>query len=143
MIRYAIGDLAREVEQHKCKCGRNHRAIGEIIGRRQALIKCDSGVWLPGTFFAHFFKEFEYCVRQYQVIQEKEGVFSIRIIPTSQFNSENSFKIIESLRKFVGNTKIELIIVPEIPLLKTGKRTPVVSKLSEKFLPENIQTSSD
>jgi phenylacetate-CoA ligase len=141
MIRYAIGDLAREIEQHECLCGRNHRAIGEIVGRRQALIKCDNGVWLPGTFFAHFFKEFEYCVRQYQVVQDREGVFSIRIIPTSQFNSDNRRRIEESLGTFVGDTEIEILIVSEIPLLKTGKRTPVVSTLSNKFLPDNIQST--
>lgn len=140
MIRYSIGDLAREVEQVDCKCGRSHRAIGEIVGRRQALIKCNNGVWLPGTFFAHFFKEFEYCIRQFQVIQIEEGKFTIRIIPTSLFNDENKNKISEELKKFTGDTILEWEFVTEIPLVRTGKRTPVVSNLSEKFLPENIKT---
>jgi len=139
MIRYAIGDLAKEIEQKDCECGRPHRAIGEIVGRRQALIKCGSGVWLPGTFFAHFFKEFEYCVRQFQVIQVEEDSITIRVVPTSQFNVMNQKKLLSSLQKYTGDTTLILECTQEIPLLKTGKRTPVISALSERFLPENIQ----
>jgi phenylacetate-CoA ligase len=130
LIRYVIGDLALEVEQNTCKCGRKHRAIGKIVGRTQALIHCHNGVWLPGTFFAHFFKEFEYAIRQYQIFQERFSQFELRIVPNIQYTTKIMDQILDDLREYIGETKVDVSIVQEIPLLKTGKRTPVISLLS-------------
>jgi phenylacetate-CoA ligase len=134
LIRYRIGDLAIAVSQEECKCGRSHSTIGDIKGRTQALVYCANGVWLPGTFFAHFFKDFDFAVRHYQVIQEEKDYFAIRIVPTSQFSDEIENSIISELQNYTGtNQLIKLIIVNEIPLLATGKRTPVISKIALDF----------
>jgi hypothetical protein len=39
-------------------------------------------------------------------------------------------QILDDLREYIGETKVDVSIVQEIPLLKTGKRTPVISLLS-------------
>jgi phenylacetate-CoA ligase len=134
LIRYRIGDMAVAVEQNPCKCGRNHKLIGQISGRTQALILCSNGVWLPGTFFAHFFKDFDFAVKHYQVVQEKKESFRVLIVPNPQFSSQIEMRIIEKLRKYTGDFQvIEIQIVNQIPLLKTGKRTPVISSITPDF----------
>jgi phenylacetate-CoA ligase len=134
LIRYRIGDLAQAVQQSNCACGRPHTQIGEITGRTQALIGCTNGVWLPGTFFAHFFKDFDFAVKHFQVVQENSMGFEIKIVPNAQFSNSIKNLIQLELRKFAGNeTEIVISIVDEIPLLSTGKRTPVISKISQDF----------
>ena len=134
LIRYRIGDLAKCVEQSTCECGRNHKTIGEITGRTQALVGCRNGVWLPGTFFAHFFKDFDFAIKHYQIYQETHGSFSVRIVPTSLFNPTISKEIAQGLKTYTGEeTEIMFEILNEIPLVRTGKRTPVISLLNKDF----------
>ncbi len=134
LIRYRIGDMAIAVEQEDCSCGRPHSLIGAISGRTQALILCSNGVWLPGTFFAHFFKDFDFAVKHYQIVQEVYDSFTLKVVPTSQFSDQVGDKLLAQLRKYTGIEQIiELELVTEIPLLKTGKRTPVVSRIPLEF----------
>jgi len=131
LIRYRIGDLAVAVAQEPCPCGRAHSLIGQIIGRTQALVLCANGVWLPGTFFAHFFKDYEYAIQHYQVQQKLPNEFTINIVPKSQLSQNVNLEIINNLKNYTGHeTVISINIVEEIPLLRTGKRTPVISSVS-------------
>ena len=135
LIRYRIGDIAEAVDnsnlsQYEIQMDR----IGNIKGRTQALVLCANDRWLPGTFFAHFFKEFSDFILQYQIIQKKKGEFDLNIIKSELFNKEIELEILKELKKFTGkDTVIKLIFVNEIKLLKTGKRSPVISDLEIDF----------
>jgi|694.fasta_scaffold22446_3 phenylacetate-CoA ligase len=133
MIRYRIGDLAVAVEQRPCSCGRSHSMIGDIEGRTQAVVHCADGTWLPGTFFAHFFKDYESTIRFFQIEQKHKGVFKLRIVKSATFSSQDMVNIEQKLRRFTGETKIELEFVQSIPLVRTGKRSPVVSTVPIDF----------
>jgi len=137
LIRYRIGDLATAVdEQAPCACGRSLSQIGRIEGRTQAIVHCGNGTWLPGTFFAHFFKDHEYAIRFFQVQQDRKGAFVLRIVKNTQFTDKAFRSIIGELRRYVGDesqTTIDVEFVDEIPLVRTGKRSPVVSTLTEDF----------
>jgi phenylacetate-CoA ligase len=134
LIRYRIGDMAIAVDQIPCECGRPHSQIGAISGRTQALISCTNGVWLPGTFFAHFFKDFDFAIQHYQITQETSEKFTLKIVPKSQFTDEVKTRITDDLKAYTGQEQIiEVSLVDEIPLLKTGKRTPVVSNVKLDF----------
>jgi phenylacetate-CoA ligase len=147
LIRYRIGDLALAVEQTPCPCGRSHSQIGMISGRTQALVLCANGVWLPGTFFAHFFKDFQFAIQHYQIVQMIPGAFRVKIIPTSRYSTEIESQIRSGLYRFTGShTGIEFIRVTEIPMERTGKRTPVISKVSVDFQsikPEELLASGN
>jgi hypothetical protein len=81
-----------------------------------------------------FFKEFDFAILHFQVFQENEMGFSLRIVPNEQFTQEVGRKILSSLSSFVGKeTLVNLELVESIPLLITGKRTPVISKLRVDF----------
>lgn len=130
LIRYKIGDLAVAGELDDCTCGRGHTRLGDIQGRTQAIVRCSNGRWLPGTFFAHFFKEFDSEIRHYQIVQSEHGSIVIRIVPATSSVTMTLPHIVNQLREFIGDTKVVTEVVDEIPLLATGKRSPVVSTIS-------------
>lgn len=138
MIRYRIGDLALAVEQAPCKCGRSHSQIGEIEGRTQAIIHCGNGTWLPGTFFAHFFKDHENNIRFFQIEQSEKGSFNLKVVRNTNFSEQSMDSILLDLRQYVGDTKVMLEFVDEIPLVRTGKRSPVISTVREDFQSLNV-----
>ena len=125
MIRYRIGDLAVAVEQKPCVCGRAHTMIGAIEGRTQAVVHCANATWLPGAFFLHFFKDFESLIKHFQIEQFQEGSFTLKIVPNEG--------IIQRLRKYIGETVVNLELVESIPLVRTGKRSPIVSRVPIDF----------
>ena len=134
MIRYRIGDLAEAMPQHpQCVCGRVHLRIGEIAGRSQAIVHCANGVWLPGTFFAHFFKDYESVVSFFQIEQSEKGKFILKIVDGAESSESALAQMILNLRNYVGDTQIEICKVTEIPMLRTGKRSPVISSVTEDF----------
>lgn len=134
LIRYRIGDLAVAVDaETACSCGRGLSRIGPIQGRTQALVHCANGRWLPGGFFAHFFKDFSRFVRHYQIVQTSKGSFTIMIVQGDFWNASSADAIILGLRPYVGSTEMQVRIVDEIPLLRTGKRTAVVSSVGIDF----------
>lgn len=133
MIRYRIGDLAVAVVQDPCGCGRHHSQIGQIEGRTQAIVHCANGSWLPGTFFAHFFKDHEDAIRFFQIDQREKGSFTLKIVRNEMFDDDSLTKILESLREYIGDTVVDVELVDEIPLVRTGKRSPVVSTVTEDF----------
>ena len=145
LIRYRIGDLATAVEQiPACKCGRSHTLIGQIEGRTQAIVHCANGRWIPGTFFSHFFKEYQNYIRFFQIFQTTKGAFALRLVKGDYFTESALLSLIEHLRRYVGNTEIQIEYVESIPLLRTGKRSPVVSTVSVDFqhLPGSFSAES-
>ena len=134
LIRYRIGDLATAVDNSgPCACGRSLSRIGQIEGRTQAIVHCANGTWLPGTFFAHFFKEYEHIIRFFQIEQDRRGAFTLRVVKNRQFTGGAFEDAINELRQYIGATVIDVQHVDEIPLVRTGKRSPVVSTIREDF----------
>ena len=67
------GDLAEAVSDEPSACGRGLPRIGDIQGRVQSIIQGTDGHFVPGTFFAHSLKEYDYAIKRFQVIQETAG----------------------------------------------------------------------
>jgi phenylacetate-CoA ligase len=135
LIRYRIGDLAVAVDETgPCPCGRHLSRIGRIEGRTQAIVYCANGTWLPGTFFMHFFKDYEHAVRFFQIRQDRRGEFVLKIVKNRRFTEAEFDSMMNALRRFVGDdTKIDIEFCEAIPLLETGKRSPIVSTVREDF----------
>ena len=135
LIRYRIGDLAVAIDPNEtCACGRGLPRIGRIEGRSQAIIFCANRTWLPGTFFAHFFKEYDFAIRQYQVVQREQNAIELKIVSESGFSPVVQEEIVSHLHRFMGEEmRIDVQIVDQIPMVRTGKRTGVVSYLDYDF----------
>ncbi len=134
LIRYRIGDLAMAMDSKPCPCGRGLPKLGKIEGRAQAIILGANGVWLPGTFFSHYFKEYEFALRQYQIVQSTKDALTVKIIKNESFSEEVQQEILSGLKKFMGESmKITLEFVESIPMGRTGKRASVISFMETDF----------
>jgi phenylacetate-CoA ligase len=140
-IRYRVGDLASAMDNSKpSPCGRGLPRIGRIEGRVQAIIFGTNGNFVPGTFFAHLFKDFDHVVSQYQVIQDSLGAVNVKIVKAPRFTEEGFEEIMNHLRRFLGeDMKFNIEYVDLIPLGRTGKRQGAISKLGVDF--QNLQST--
>ena len=130
MIRYLIGDPVLAAEQSLCHCGRAHSQISKIYGRTQTLIYCTNGVSLAVILFAPFFKEFDFAIKHFQVYLENKNGFLLQLVTEVIFSDKLGEEVVGKLKRFAGDeTNITVERVENIPLVITGKRTPVISKL--------------
>jgi phenylacetate-CoA ligase len=135
LIRYRVGDLAVAIDSSvPSPCGRGLPRIGRIEGRAQAIIVGANGNYLPGTFFMHYFKDFDYVVRQFQIIQSRMGHMKLRIVKADRFNEQLFGEIIQGLRRYVGTEMaIEIEFVTSISMVRTGKHQATISELDLDF----------
>jgi phenylacetate-CoA ligase len=102
--------------------------IGNIEGRVQAIIVNAEGIYLPGTFFAHFFKDYDQLVRQYQIIQDEEGVITLKIVKAEDYDEDEFQRMIQNLRVHLGHkTSLSTEFVTHIPMIRTGKQQGSIS----------------
>jgi phenylacetate-CoA ligase len=133
LIRYRIGDLATAVNNaENCKCGRNMPRIGNIVGRTAALIVTPEKRVLPGTFFAHFFKDYELIVFQYQIVQDTKDAITLKFVKGRSYSDSGFEKLLISLSEFLDGMTLNIEAVDVIPMGRTGKRSPVVSLIPIK-----------
>jgi phenylacetate-CoA ligase len=130
-IRYRIGDLAMAMDDAApCACGRGLPRVGNIEGRVQSIIVGGNGRYLPGTFFAHLFKEYAVLVRQYQVVQTRRGAITLRLVKGPRFSEQLLAELVTALRHYLGpTTEIDVEFVDAVPLGRTGKRQAVLSSV--------------
>jgi len=133
-IRYRIGDLATASDGTPCKCGRGLPKIQRIQGRVQSIIIGANGNYIPGALFGHLFKDYYFCVKQYQVIQTQLNSITLVIVKASRFDNDIFNKILEELKKYLGKEmKIDVKFQDKIELTKTGKLQAVLSKIPIDF----------
>lgn len=134
-IRYRIGDLAVAMDpSFACPCGRGLPMVGRIEGRVQAVIQGTSGRWVPGTFFAHYLKEFDHAVARFQVVQEEIGAMSFRVVKGGRYSDDVLDEILDTFRKYLGHDmKIDVEFVDSVEMVRTGKRLASVSRVEVDF----------
>jgi phenylacetate-CoA ligase len=134
-LRYKIGDLAVAMDPNqRSSCGRGLPMLGKIEGRVQAIIFGEGNRFLPGTFFAHFFKEYPHLINQYQVIQNELGSIELKIIKGKRFTDASMNDLLQELRKHLGErTCINLEYVNIIEMVRTGKHQGAISNLKIDF----------
>lgn len=129
LIRYQLGDLAVATSR-PCSCGRGLPLIERVIGRTQAVVLGSNGRYVPATFFAHFFKEYEYAVARYQIVQEVQDQLQVRIIRKSRFTKETEADIRRGLAEVLGQDMgMQFEFVDTIPLGRTGKAQTCLCKI--------------
>ena len=96
--------------------------FSQIWGRDTDILVTPSGKLLIVHTFTIFFEYFEQ-VEQFQVIQPRADLFQVLLRVTVNFSSETENNIRNGLAQLVGNdVRIDIEIVSDIPLLKSGKR---------------------
>ncbi|MDI1446718.1 glycosyltransferase [Polyangium sp. 6x1] len=134
-IRYRIGDLAEAMDPlAPCTCGRGAPRIGAIEGRVQSIIQGTDGRFVPGTFFAHYLKEYDHAIKQFQVVQEELGAMTFRVVKGGRFSDDVLDEVLAKFREVLGDDlRIAVEFVDEVAMVRTGKRVAAVSKLGIDF----------
>jgi phenylacetate-CoA ligase len=140
-IRYRIGDLAEAMDPNvPCPCGRGAPRVGEIAGRVQSIIQGTDGQFLPGTFFAHYLKDFEYAIRRFQVVQEERGSMRLHLVKGARYSPEVLEEVLATFRRYLGRTMlIDVEVVDDVPIVRTGKRVATVSRVGVDFQAKNFR----
>ena len=134
-IRYRIGDLAEAVDNsHACPCGRGAPRLGAIEGRVQSIIQGADGRYLPGTFFAHYLKEFDHAIKKFQVVQDERDAMTFRVVKGGRYSDDVLEEVLGTFREYLGQEmKITVEFVDEVAMVRTGKRLASVSRLGIDF----------
>jgi len=142
-IRYRLGDLGVAVDpDFVCPCGRGLPLVGNIEGRVQSIIQGTHGRFLPGTFFAHYLKEFDHAIQKFQVVQELHGAITFHVMRGGRFSDDVLQEVLATFRNHLGeDMTIDVVFVENIEMVRTGKRLASVSRLKvdfQKGAPEQV-----
>jgi phenylacetate-CoA ligase len=142
-IRYRIGDLAEAMDNSvPCECGRGLPRIGNIEGRVQSIIQGTEGRYMPGTFFAHYLKDFDHAFKLFQVVQERPGAMIFKVVKGSRYSDDVLQEVLGTFRSFLGDDMtVDVQFVENIEMVRTGKRLASVSKIPidfQKNAPKNL-----
>jgi phenylacetate-CoA ligase len=134
-VRYRIGDLAVALDPTgECSCGRGLPLMGNIEGRVQSIIQGTDGRYVPGTFFAHYLKEFDHAIVRFQVVQEEQGAMVFRVVKGGRYSDDTLQEILHTFREYLGHDmKIDVEFVDNVDMIRTGKRLASVSRLAVDF----------
>jgi phenylacetate-CoA ligase len=134
-IRYRIGDLAVAMNADEaCTCGRGLPRIGDVEGRVQSIIQGSDGRYLPGAFFSHYLKEFDHAIERFQVLQDRPGAVTFRVVKGGRYSESVLEEILDTFRRYLGrDMQIEVEFVERVEMIRTGKRLACVSRLGVDF----------
>jgi phenylacetate-CoA ligase len=134
-IRYRLGDLGTAVDpDFACPCGRGLPLVGNIEGRVQSIIQGTHGQFLPGTFFAHYLKEFDHAISRFQVVQERAKAVTFNIVKGGRYSDDVLQEVLATFRQHLGeDMQIDVEFVENIQMVRTGKRLASLSKLKVDF----------
>jgi phenylacetate-CoA ligase len=134
-IRYRIGDLGVAMDPgQECSCGRGMPLVGNIEGRLQSIIQGTDGRYLPGSFFPHYLKEFDYAIKRFQVIQDRRDAITFQVVKGGRYSDDVLQEVLATFRKYLGDQmQIETEFVENVQMVRTGKRLASVSKLGIDF----------
>ena len=100
---------------------------------------------MPGTFFAHYLKEFDHAIQRFQVVQEREGAMTFRVVKGGRYSDDALQEILATFREYLGSDmQIDVEFVENIDMVRTGKRLASVSRLAVDFqsgAPRRIDTN--
>jgi len=142
LIRYKTEDIGIFSNQ-RCKCGRNHLMLENIIGRTQQFIlsKSQRLFHLTGIYglVAHCTQNVKEC----QFYQEKEGEIILRIVKENNYTNRDEELIKKSFhRKFREEIDLTISYVDNIPKTSRGKHQFLIQKLPiESYKNDEISKS--
>jgi len=136
-IRYKIGDLGIPTDE-KCACGRSWPLIKNIQGRIDDFLVLPSGkkishFYVLRAIFHRVLREKIFAISQYQIIQDRKDRIILKIVKGREFSPEILNMVRKSLEsefsKLGGHLEINIEVVDEIPMERTGKRRILISKV--------------
>ncbi len=129
LIRYETGDLAilgDVFSENKCWA----KSLKSLSGRVIQIINAPNGNQLFSSYFENILEKYK-IVSQFQLIQETEKEFTLRIVPKLTFQpedfSESDLEL--DMKSWLGSdAQINIEIVDDIEMLPSGKRPSIINK---------------
>jgi phenylacetate-CoA ligase len=127
LIRYRIGDTARWAVQQACPCGRQMPVLDGIDGRVEDVCYTADGRRI--VRFDTVFKGIG-TIREAQVVQHRIDAFTLVVVPIEGFCNDDVRQLKRNMRAHVGEAKVAVECVREIPRTDAGKFRAVVCRLA-------------
>ena len=125
-IRYVTGDLAVQLPEGRCACGRWLSRLRTVEGRTADTLRDASGRPVGGLFFMVMFSGFAHKVRAFQVVQRRDRSIDLKIVPGSEFDDSLLALVKRNCERVIPNVPLRTHIVPDIPVEPGGKLRVVV-----------------
>lgn len=126
-IRYEIGDMGVPSDE-VCPCGRGLPLIKSIEGRTTDMVFTPDGKFVSGPAVTLIFKDLD--IEWFQVVQKTRQKLIVKIVRGSKYRGDVDTRfILNRLKQYVGDMKVEVKFVDEIPPARSGKRHVVVSEV--------------
>jgi phenylacetate-CoA ligase len=124
LLRYRVGDVAR-LAANPCHCGSPLPVVEAVEGRSMNAVVLPDGrrVYRVADVASRI-----PSVKQYQVVQEAIGVFTIYAVATNEFGPAEAEQMAANLGDTVGRAKIRVEVVDSISR-GPGRKSPSVISL--------------
>lgn len=126
LLRYRMGD-AGALAGGECACGSILPVLQSVDGRTANAILLPDGRKL---FRMSAIDAEIPTIREYQIVQEEIGVFTMFVVPADGFQKSDAERAALNLRANVGTARIDVRPVSSIPRGPGGKFSSVVSKVT-------------
>lgn len=127
-IRYRIGDMG-EIVDANCECGRNHRVIGDLLGRKAEIYITGEGHMISPNYWCRLFMGSgpNRTVDQFQVVYHEDDSVTLRIVPRDNYTGQMERHIDQAVRRSFGpGAAFRFEYLDHIDPLPSGKYQMVV-----------------
>ncbi|MBM3237342.1 phenylacetate--CoA ligase family protein [Candidatus Poribacteria bacterium] len=132
-IRYRIEDMGIPSSEVRCPCGRGLPVVEQVIGRNSDIFVSATGKMLHGEYFTHLFYGVNE-IKQFQLVQKQKEYLILRIVPNERYVPAVLTPIINKIKAAMeADTDIQIEIVDEIPLTRSGKHRFTISEVPIQF----------
>lgn len=130
LIRYRVGDrVTLPLKSSLCACGRTLPRLSSVDGRLDDILYTADGRRigrLDPIFKANL------PIREAQIIQEKLDLVRVNYVPAPNFTPAAGQSIVDGLRARMGNVRVVLNAVDQVPRGTNGKFRAVVCNFPEE-----------
>jgi len=129
LIRYKTEDIGIYTNQ-KCRCGRKHLILENIIGRIQQFIISKSQYLYHLTGIYGLVAHCSQNVKECQFYQDTEGEINLYIVKDNNYSNKDEELIRKSFKKkFREEINLKVIYIENIPKTIRGKHQFLIQKL--------------
>lgn len=126
-IRYEIGDIGVPSDE-VCPCGRGLPLIKSIEGRTTDMVFTPDGKFVSGPAVTLIFKDLD--IEWFQVVQKTKQELIVKIVRGAQYRDDVDTQfILNRLKQYIGDMKVGVKFVDDVPPARSGKRRVVVSEV--------------
>lgn len=129
LIRYRVGDrVTLSSADELCACGRTLPLLASVDGRMDDVLFTADGRRI-GRLDPVFKNDLP--IREAQIVQEALDCIRVRYVPAAEFTSAAAEALTARLKAYLGNVRIVLEEVEEVPRTANGKFRAVICELPE------------